>query len=304
MWQTEWLIALREAARLGSLSAAGSTLHCTQSAVSRRIAALERATGELLLERLPRGVRLTPAGRLLLGHAEIALDRLASAEQDLHDARRLLGGRLRVGAFPTADAVLVPQAVAAFRQAHPRVHVTLTEAITPALEEAVGRGALDLAVTSHVVPPHPRDDLCVEPLAEDQYLVALPRGHRHASTTRPLPLADLADETWMEGDVQISNEVLAAACAAAGFTPRIDIRVREWTAKLGFAAAGLGATLVPALLAPGVRPDLVLRPLTGPTPRRTLALTLPPPSYRAPATAAFLGLLRTAVTRHGRLSTS
>jgi DNA-binding transcriptional LysR family regulator len=103
--------------------------------------------------------------------------------------------------------------------------------------------------------------------------------------------------------VPIANEILTVACAAAGYTPRIHLRVGEWTAKLGFAAAGLGITLVPSLLAPGVRPDLVLRPLTDPAPRRMLTLTRPPPTRQAPATRAFLDLLYAVVTQNERLTT-
>lgn len=112
--------ALREVARSESFSAAADALYLTQPAVSRQIATLESEAGTLLVERNSRGVRLTPAGELLVGHADAILDRLAAAQTQLEALARLDGGRLRIGGFPTANSTLVPLATAAFAEAHPR----------------------------------------------------------------------------------------------------------------------------------------------------------------------------------------
>src|SRR2546421_3129853 len=109
-----WLEVFREVARRGSFTAAAQALSYTQSAVSRQIAALEQDTGTTLFDRVPRGVRLTDEGRCLLEHAEVVLGRLESARRDLAALRDLDIGRLRVGAFATADAALVPRAMATF----------------------------------------------------------------------------------------------------------------------------------------------------------------------------------------------
>jgi DNA-binding transcriptional LysR family regulator len=145
---TTWLEVFREVARSGSLTAAATALGYTQSAVSRQIAALERDTGTRLFDRLPRGVRLTDDGRCLLDHAHAVLDRLATARGDLAALRTLDAGRLRLGAFDTAEAALVPRALAAFRAEHPRVEVSLTEANTPDLLAGLDAGDLDLAIVS------------------------------------------------------------------------------------------------------------------------------------------------------------
>src|SRR4051812_12942696 len=109
------LQALHEVGRLGSLTAAAASLSYTKSAVSQQIAALERETGARLLERHARGVRLTEAGRVLVQHTGAVLAELRAAEDALEAVERGSGGRLRFGSFPTANAVFMPRAVAAFR---------------------------------------------------------------------------------------------------------------------------------------------------------------------------------------------
>src|SRR4051794_27310190 len=112
---------LRAVADRGSFTAAALDLDYTQSAVSRQGAAMETATGAALFERAPRGVRLTEAGRVLLGHAGAVLDEVEAGERDLAGLRSLSSGRVRLGAFATSVAALVPRAVAAFRGRHPSV---------------------------------------------------------------------------------------------------------------------------------------------------------------------------------------
>src|SRR5438067_13263545 len=103
---------LREVAAQRSFSAAAEKLGYTQSAVSQQIAALEREAGATLIERNPRGIRLTDAGEALVRHADKILARLAEAEAELDAIAGLKGGRLRLASFPTAGATLVPAAAA------------------------------------------------------------------------------------------------------------------------------------------------------------------------------------------------
>ena len=104
------LLTFRAVARAGSFSAAARELSLTQPAVSQQVAALERELGERLLHRGPGGLSLTDAGALALEHAEALFERLAIADAQLGE----LGteeGKLRVGAFPSALATLVPAAI-------------------------------------------------------------------------------------------------------------------------------------------------------------------------------------------------
>jgi DNA-binding transcriptional LysR family regulator len=120
----------------------------------------------------------------------------------------------------------------------------------------------------------------------DPLLVAMPRGHRLAGA-REVRLADLAGERWIQGTPDVADELFATAEPA----PEHVFRVREWTAKQGFVAAGLGLTVVASLAAEGVRRDVVLRPLRGVGSARRVAAVLPRPT---PAAAALrlMNLLR------------
>jgi DNA-binding transcriptional LysR family regulator len=292
-----WLEIFREVALRGSFTAAGQALGYTQSAVSRQVSALEQATGARLFDRLPRGVRLTEEGRCLLAHAEAVLERMRAAQDALDALRNLEAGRLRVGAFDSADAMLVPRALAAFRAAHPKVSLSVVEGSTSVQLGRLHNGEIDVAVIS-AYPHQPLDtgQLDLHHLLDDPLLVALAAGHRLARGTA-LRLAELADERWIEGFPN-SAETLVEACLRAGFRPRIDFGVRDWTAKQGFVAAGLGLALVPLLAAGATRPDVVLCPLhPHDAPVRTVhaatwrGVATPPPA------AAFLQCLDEAATQ-------
>ncbi|MEV0231629.1 LysR family transcriptional regulator [Nonomuraea sp. NPDC050786] len=263
-----------EIAESGSFTAAAELLGYTQSAVSRRIAALERAAGGPLFERLARGVRLTPAGEALHRHAVAVLDRLERAGEELAAIHGGRGGTLRLGAFATANVDLVPGTLRRFVERRPGVELRLVEGLTARLMERLRAGALDVAVISDYPAGLPAAAPHTVLLREDRLLVALPGGHRLAGDAE-VDLRDLAEETWIEAAPRGQPTLLVTACAAAGFTPRGGLRVAEWTGKFGFVAAGLGVTLVPELAARAVPPDLVLRPLRGTAPVRKVYAALP-----------------------------
>src|SRR5687768_1430344 len=99
---------LREVVAQGSFSGAAEVLSYTQSAVSQQIATLEKEAGARLLERGPRGVTLTEAGRLVLEAADVVLARLGGLEAELADLAAGRTGQLRLASFSSAGAGLVP----------------------------------------------------------------------------------------------------------------------------------------------------------------------------------------------------
>src|SRR4051794_32132053 len=140
------LRVLREVAARGSFSAAAEALHFTQSAVSQQIAALEREAGMPLVDRSARGVRLTHAGEVLVGHADAILARLGEAEAELEALAGLRGGRIRIAAFPTAGATIAPVAIARFRGQHPGVDIKLFPADPDDGIEMLRGGDVDVAL--------------------------------------------------------------------------------------------------------------------------------------------------------------
>lgn len=248
---TARLTVFREVATLGSFTAAAKSLRYTQSAVSRQIAVLEEGLGVALFGREARGVRLTEEGRTLLAHAEAVLDRLDVARQEIAALRNVDGGRLRIGAFPTAGAVLVPTAMVAFQRDFPNVELSLSDGLSPALAIRLRAGELDVVVLGAAV-----DGLATRHLLDDPMFVALPPAHRLAGR-KTLRLTELADEYWIAGSTTV-EDTLIGACLRSGFRPTVRYVVRDWTAKLGLVAAGLGVTLIPGLFVGAVRSDIAV----------------------------------------------
>ncbi len=240
--------------RLGSLSAAAVELGYTQSAISRQVAALEREVGVALVERGPRGVVPTAAGESFGRHAQVVV---AAADRAVRAAQEAAVGRehVAVGATPSAAAGLVPTALRGLDAAW-----SLTVALTGELEEQVATGALDLAVVTDAPPGLAADDrLARHRLGEDVMRVVVPAGHpaatRRRGRRRPR-IADFAHETWVE-DNDGSAALLRSAAAHAGFAPRIDLAAADLAGKTALVAAGHAVALVPGLLVPALRRDVV-----------------------------------------------
>ncbi|MER6675988.1 LysR family transcriptional regulator [Streptomyces sp. NPDC000983] len=288
-----WLRVFLEVARHGSFTVAARNLGWTQSAVSRQISSLEGALGGApLFDRLPRGVRPTEAGRILLPYAQTVTEALHGAVRELAELREAAGGRLRFGAFATADAALVPLALAAFRARHPGVLVSREEGLTPVLLDRLTAGHLDLAVVSTTGGAH-LDAHALHHLLDESLYVALPAGHELAGGG-PVPLSRLAGADWISGSPRPEGTLLDAALRQ-GFRPRVAHVVGEWTAKQGYVAAGLGVALVPALAAASVRPDIALVPvLDEEAPARAVYAATARGRSLTPAGTAFLAALREA----------
>ncbi|WP_078947505.1 LysR family transcriptional regulator [Streptomyces griseus] len=294
---TVWLRAFLEVARAESFTVAARTLGWTQSAVSRQISSLESALGGTpLFDRLPRGVRLTEAGRILVPHARAVAGALREAGDELAALRVGTGGRLRFGAFATADAALVPRALAVFRARRPGVRVTREEGFTAGLLDRLTAGRLDLAVVS-TTGRTPLDAYDLHHLLDEPLYVAVPADHALAGRPGPVRLGELADADWISGAPRPEGTLLDAALRQ-GFRPRVAHVVAEWTAKQGYVAAGLGVTLVPALAAASVRPDIALLPVhdEGGPARAVYAATVRGRSLTT-AAEAFVAALREAAAR-------
>lgn len=252
------LRVLREVATRGSFTAAAESLGYTQSAISRQVSGLEGAAGATLFERGPRGVRLTEAGTTLLRHAGTALDELDAARRELEGITVNATGRLRIGAIPTAVAALLPPALAAFRNGHPGVEISLREGSSPSQIRRVVSGSADVAVIGVLPGARATHDrrLRLEHLLEDPLLLAVGQAHPLARR-RTVALDELAGERWIAASAK-ANDTFLGAWEWAEWQPRVEFIAREWTAKLGLVAAGLGVTLVPGLAADAVRPDVAL----------------------------------------------
>jgi DNA-binding transcriptional LysR family regulator len=285
------LRVLREVAEHGSFTAAAPSLGYTQSAVSRRAAALEAAAGRRLFERRRDGVRLTPAATRLLARAEVILAELDAASRELSGVGTA-GGPVRLGAFPSALAALVPAALAAV----PDVELTVREGTTPSLVRALRSGTIDLAVLATSPPFRPLDDaspaLEVETLAERELLLAVGHAHRFAALDA-VEVAELADERWVVSRGDAGEHLLGVWPGARG-GPRIAATVRDWMGKLALVAAGVGITTVSASLEPALPEGVRVLSVRG-EPQELRRVVLVPAPGRPPtaAVAAVADALRT-----------
>jgi len=290
---------LREVALKGSFSAAADSLSFTQSAVSQQVAALEREAGAVLVERGARGVRLTDAGHAVVRHAEGILAKLAEAEAELEAIAGLRGGRLRMGAFESAAATIMPIAIAKFTEIHPAVELSLGLQEPESAVAALRAGDIDLAITFGAGTADDREGEGVTHhhlLSDPMYLV-LPQDHPLARK-RGVRLADLADEPWIGGAPDCEcNRMISQACMRFGFDPRIAFETDDYSAVQGFVAAGVGVSLIAELGLRTIRDDIVVRPLGRDTPVRQIYATALK-GYRSPATAAMIELLRDVGMHH------
>jgi DNA-binding transcriptional LysR family regulator len=287
---------LREVAVRGSFSAAAEALSFTQSAVSQQIAALEREAGTTLVQRSARGVKLTDAGEAVVRHAEAIMARLAEAEAELEAIAGLRGGRLRLAAFESAGSTLMPLAIAAFRERHPAVELSMSLAEPEDSVPMLRSGELDVALVfdSGAVPE--ADGIDRRHLLQDPMYLALPRDHPLAHRRR-VRLEDLAGEAWVAGAADCEcNRLLSRACAMAGYQPRIAFETDDYTAMQGFVAAGVGVSLIAELGLRTVRDDIVVRDLGRDTPVRQIYAATLADGYRAPATQAMLDILADVAT--------
>lgn len=258
------LRTLREVVERGSVTAAAAALHLTPSAVSQQVKSLERAVGTALLERVGRGVRPTPAGRVLADGAvevAVAVQRAAAA---LDGFRHGSAGTVRVAAFSSGAQMLFP-ALLRWAAEQPGLVMECRD------EDVAQDDFVRLTADYDVVVAHRPDrvstwgrGVLVEPLLREPLDVAVPVDHWLAGRATVQP-ADLVDERWIavrEGFPVAA--VLDAVAAAAGHAPRIAQRINDFHVVEALVSTGAGVSLLPRFTADhrdGTRFRLL--PLTG-----------------------------------------
>jgi DNA-binding transcriptional LysR family regulator len=298
MLDVRLLQTFREVAMRGSFSLAAEELGFTQPAISQHLARLERHLGVKVLERTARGVKLTPAGEALLAETEGVLSSVRQAERAAKAAGGVVASRLRVGAFPSAAAGLVPGAVreARRRMPHPDIELDLRVMEDQPGLRALVRGRLDIAlmIQSPFDPIVVPDEIELLEITEDPMMIALPPDHPMASR-RSVDLAQLADEPFLLtelGGTCADSNIMLRACRDAGFAPNVRLESEDYNALQGMAAAGLGVSIIPRMATIGAYPGVVVRPLKGSPPSRTILAAVN--KERDPIVDAFVEALQAA----------
>jgi DNA-binding transcriptional LysR family regulator len=258
---------LCDLARLGTIAAVAEAHTYTPSAVSQQLATLEREAGVPLLERTGRRVTLTPAGAVLVQHAQTVLAALERATAALAATGTGLSGPLRIGAFPTAVRTLLPAALVALGREHPKLELMVSELDPAAVPDALRDRRLDVGLIHDydVVPVKPDRALDAVALLEETVFLAVPAAGAAAGAD---PVCGARDAAWIVGSPgTLCHTVALRVCRTAGFTPRVRHHADDFATVLALVAAGQGVSLVPQLAA--AQPPSGVRLIPLPTRRRT-----------------------------------
>ncbi|GAA1482095.1 LysR family transcriptional regulator [Gordonia sinesedis] len=252
----------------GSIGGAADALGYTSSAVSQHIAALQRETGLVLIEREGRGIVPTQAGTTLASEAAAVFDHLSRVDGLVADLRDGRAGSLRVTYFASAGSTWMPSVVATIRHEFPDVRLELR-----LCELSDGSGAppdVEIVVEGSTPPAIRGYDRL--PLVTEDYLAVVAPDSPFAGRSG-VTLRELAEETWVDNDVARGpcREALLNACTAAGFTPCFGVETHDYPTALRFVAAGVGLTVVPALALVDLPTGVSVVPISDP-PQRVIAI--------------------------------
>lgn len=287
----------------GSFTAAAAALGFTQPAISQMVRRLEQRTGTVLVERLGRKVRLTEAGDVLARHAGTVLSALDAAEEEVAAIAGLRSGRVRLWAFPSSSATVVPHALALVKRRFPDVVVTFNEAEPPESLAALKAGECDLAVAfsyEGLDLSELQDDLeslAVTKLLDDEVRLALPMDHPLAKQQQ-VSLGDLSEDPWIAGCPKCRGHLLHLA-RGAGFSPDVAFETEDYVAVQGLVAEGLGVALIPDLILRTTHHPAVVALPVEPASRREIFAVTTPDLARVPAVAATIEALVEAAEVHG-----
>ena len=254
----------------GSFTAAADRLYLTQSAVSQQMAILEREVGMALLERMPRGVRLTPAGELLAERSRGLLRSLADIEEEL---RRLADGprQARLGTFATAGLQIIPSVVQRYRRRLRDARLVVVPAQPTEVSGLLIDHSIDVGmVWDYAFAPQPHEGLVYEHLFDDPLRVLVPRGHplvlgadgATGAVATPVRLEQLCTEGWVvRRHRKPYDDAFAVMCRQAGFEPDVVFTTDDYPSVQGLVAAGVGVGVVPQMSLTARHADVVAVPL-------------------------------------------
>jgi DNA-binding transcriptional LysR family regulator len=274
--------------RHGSVTAAAKELHYSQPSVTHHLTRLEAETGAQLLQRVGRGIRLTPAGQLLADRAAEILGRIDAADAELSAHVGLTAGRVRLAGFSSAIGSLVPEAAAALAAAHPGLQISLTDMHPPEAIELLRTGKIEVAIVFRYdeTEPEPPGVRLHHLLDDPLYLLTTDEGQS---------LGSLREATWIAGCDRCRLHLLSL-CSEEGFEPRIGYTSDDMVVMQALVAAGLGAATLPGLALRVHRaPGVVATELPG-SKRHVYAATYGEPPD-PPATTALLAALAESAVR-------
>lgn len=282
-------------AKAGGISRGAIAAHVSQPAVSKQIAELESTLGVRLLDRQPRGCRLTEAGRILFDYAERWRALEGEAERAIDEYRGLKRGRLAVGASLTIGAYLLPPVIAGFHRNFPPVDISLEIANTEQIERALLAGRIDVGMTEG---PIDSEELDSTVFFQDVLVPIAPAGHRLAAQA-VVTLREVAREPFLMREAGSGTRaVVERALARHGVEVTPFMALASPEAIKNSVTAGLGIAVVSRLIVEAelAQGSLVILPVAELTIPRPLRLRRLRGRGDSPVLAEFLKEL----AAHGR----
>jgi DNA-binding transcriptional LysR family regulator len=249
------LKVLAAVARHGSVTEAAKQLHYSQPSVSHHLARLEAETGVQLVQRIGRGIRLTPEGQLLAARAAEILGRVDAATTELAAQVGLRSGRVRLAANASAAATIVPQVAAVLAEKHPGLELSLVERHPVEALRMLRHGEIEIALVFRHADT---------PVEEGFRFVHLGDDPIHLISRQPDDsLANHRHSAWI-GGCDACQEELETVCRSVGFTPRVSSHSDDMVVVQALVAAGAGVAILPGLgLRAHRRPDVHATELKG-----------------------------------------
>jgi LysR family hydrogen peroxide-inducible transcriptional activator len=265
-----YLVALAEHRHFGRAAEASFV---SQPTLSMQIRKLEDELGVELIERHPRHLLLTPAGERAVERARVILREAEQIREDARRSRSPEAGSLRVGLFPTLGPYLLPHVVSSVRQRFPELELLLVEEKTEDVLRLLREGQLDAGLLAL---PVNSDQLHVEPLFEEPFVLAVPQDHPLAASAGPLPVSAIEGENLLllEDGHCLRHQALEV-CHLAGAGERSGFRATSLETLRQMVAAGVGMTLLPLLAVQppvAVSGSIRLIPFESPAPSRRIAM--------------------------------
>lgn len=277
------LRVLEAVARNGSVTEAAKELHYSQPSVSHHLGRLETATGAKLIQRVGRGIRLTPEGVLLAQRAAEIVGRVNAASVELAARVGLRAGRVRLAGFQTILSTLIPKAAAELSRSHPGIELNLVDVHPVEALKLLRSGHVDIAlIFRHVDTPLEEEGFRLTHLLDDPlYLISQQPDQR---------LEDHRDSAWV-GGCERCRAGMIAACERVGFSPRIAYSSDDMVVIQSLVASGMGVATLPGLALEAHRAPGIHTTELADSARQIYAVTYGDPPD-PPATTALIDILQ------------
>jgi DNA-binding transcriptional LysR family regulator len=277
------LKVLEAVARHGSVTEAAKELHYSQPSVSHHLGRLEAATGARLIQRVGRGIRLTPEGELLAQRATEILGRVDAASVELAARVGLRAGRVRLAGFQTVLSTLVPKAATELSRTHPGIELNIVDAHPVEGLQMLRSGHIDIALIfrNADTPPDEAEGFRLTHLLDDPLYLVSDQPHQR--------LEDHRDSAWV-GGCERCRAATITACERAGFSPRIAYFCDDTVITQALVAAGMGVAIVNGLALRAHRALGIHATQLTNSPRQIYAATYGDPPD-PPATTALIEIL-------------